>query len=264
MQINKKYLKNSLLLLLLFQCKITLAQNENIGQFWNELAFTRPLGKAWSSEFNIGQVWSDDNKTQSILANHAQLYLRQWIHYYPNARWKTSFFIAYFNNKQIEGIAQPADNEWRWALQAMYYIKKIGYTLNTRTRIENRGITNSEGTRETGFRFRQQLRLLYPFGGSKIIRGKVWYLIASDEVMFKTTGDQLFDKNRLTVGPGYSITDDIQIETTYVNEYLPRPQQNIRYHAFQLNVVFNNLLTKIGERWKKKPNPVPAPVAAED
>ena len=62
------------------------------------------------------------------------------------------------------------------------------------------------------------------------------------------TGAAVFDRNRFTIGSGYSITDDVQLELTYVNEILPRNPVNEIYNAFQVNVSFNNLFQNLGKK----------------
>jgi hypothetical protein len=189
------------------------------------------------------------------MSEFAQWYLRGWLHYYPSARWKMGLFVAYFQNPTIEEIGHQANDEIRWALQGIYYIHKLGYTLNTRSRLEFRGITNDLGVREAVTRFRQQIRLQYPFG-SNLIRSRVFYGIASDEIGVKTpsdiTGSEVFDRNRLTLGGGYAITDDMQVEMTWANEWLPRTSGDKIVNAFQLNVVVNNLVSNIRKHKDRK------------
>lgn len=229
-------------------------QTTQYGQFWNEFAFTRSIGKGWGIETNLGQTWSEGDK-DNIFSALAQVYARGWLHYYPSARWKTSLFIGYYSNSEIESIGQTNSNEWRWAFQGVYYFHKIGYTLNSRTRVENRGILLADDLRETVYRFREQIKFVKPLGGNKTIREGVPYFILSDEVMFKAasraSGSKFFDRNRVTTGFGYSITDDFQLELTYANEYLPRADRNEMYHAVQVNVVVNNFLDKVKSRLEK-------------
>lgn len=242
------------------------AQTNNTFQFWNEFAFSHPLPKAWSTEFNIGNSWTGEQENKSPFANFAQWYLRGWMHYYPTARWKVSLFIAYYENISVDDTLNQKNNEWRWALQGAYYFNKLGYTLNSRTRIESRNIMDDEGIRENVIRFRQQMRFLYPFG-AKLIRAKVFYAIASDEVFFKTksniTGNQFFDRNRFTLGGGYAFADNIQAELTYVNEFKPGTTYNDMYHAIQLNFTFNNFISNIKHR-RNEPQAQTVTKSAED
>jgi len=257
-KIHKTITGNCILALFLIIHSNACGQTNKVSQFWNKLTFTKPLAKGWSTEFYVKQIWSSDNNSKSLFADHNQWQLGEWIHFYPGARWKTSFGIGYLDYQEV-AHEQSHIGEWRWSIQAAYYLKKIGYRLTIRSRIENRGRKDSTDIRTTAFRFREELKFVYPLG-SKIIRGKIWYLIASDEVMFQSTLQPYFDRNRLTAGVGYALTDDVQIETTYVNQYIQRQEQNELDQVLQVNFVFNNLLSNLKNRWKKKPE---IPVASK-
>lgn len=225
-------------------------------QFWNEFAFTRPLKGNWALEFNFGQTWTSPIGGNDFFYTNAQLYARVWVHYFLNPRWKLSYFYAYFSNKDVPEINQRKARELRSAIQAIYYIKKAStYTLTTRMKIEDRHILNKAGVYEAVYRFRDQLRIVVPLN-SKYIRQGVIYGIASDELSFKTasevTGPTFFDRNRFSIGAGYSVTDDMQIELTYADEYLPRTTNDELYNGIQLNVNFNNLLTNIKNKLIKR------------
>ncbi len=233
-----------LLFLLCLLAPITQAQTTSYFQFWNEFALTRPLGTRWSAELNLGDTWSSSpNEHKDIFSYNAQLYARGWAHYYFNSRWKFSAFAAYYYNRDVPEIDQNKLPEIRLALQGTYYFHKVGYTLLSRTRIEDRNLDADEDF-QTVFRFREQIKLLYPIN-SMIIRKGVFFAILSEEIYLKTksdvTGSQFFDRNRLTAGLGYSFTDDLQMELTYANEFLPRGSRKEVYNAIQLNITFNNL-----------------------
>lgn len=229
-------------------CHHVFGQHTTYNQFWNEFQFTRPLKGKWALEFNLGQTWTSAPNEKNFFHTNSQLYLRAWVHYYASPRWKFSFFYSYFYNKEVPEINQSKLPELRAAYQAIYFIKKIGYTLSTRMRLEDRHILDSNNVYEASYRYRQQIKLVYPFN-SKIIRKKTIYGFTSDELFLKTgaklTGSQTFDRNRFTIGAGYSITDDFQIEVSYANEYLPRTGGNEIYNALQINIMFNNFIPTI-------------------
>jgi len=229
-------------------------QTTSYNQFWNEFAFTKPLKGKWSLELNLGQSYTSTGDNSNIFSRNAQFYPRIWAHFNATARWKVSLFYAYFFNQYVPEIDQREYTESRIALQGIYYIKKVRYTLSTRVRFEDRHIENTDGYNEGVYRFRGQIKLLYPFN-SKFIRKNTVYGIGSDELFFKTssnvTGSQVFDRNRLTLGAGYSLTDDVQVELTYVNEYLPRPNGNEIVNALQLNFSFNNLFSNLKKKLTK-------------
>lgn len=225
-------------------------------QFWNEFTFTHSLSKTkLALELNLGQTWTSTPEHKSMFATNSQLYARVWLHYYHSARWKFSTFLAYYNNKNVPEINQKKAPELRSAFQAQYFFKKVPYTLNARFRLEDRKIQNDDKTLEATYRFRLQLRCIYPFN-NKFIRRKTYYGIASNEVMVKTysylVGGQFLDRNKFTIGGGYAISDDLQLEITYVNEFMPRTPSDEVVNALQINVVFNNLIPTIKKRLKKR------------
>jgi hypothetical protein len=91
-----------------------------------------------------------------------------------------------------------------------------------------------------------------PLNG-KVLRKGIVYLAASEELFFKpdakSTGVTFFDRNRFELGGGYMVTDDFQVELTYVNEFVPRDNGNEIYNIVSLTVTFNNLLSHIKERF---------------
>jgi len=238
------------------------SQTNTLGQFWNELSFSRAAFKKSALELDLGQSWTGTPDHKSMFAENAQIYVRGWVHYYYSSRWKFSFFLAYYSNKDVPEIKQNKAPEIRPAVQAMYFFKKIPYTLNTRVRLEDRNIKTDSGGYETTIRLRTQLRCIYPIN-DKIIGAGTIYGIASDELMFKTgtnvAGSQFFDRNRFTIGCGYSITSDIQVEVTYVNEYLPRSSVDEIHNVLQVNMNFINLFANLKNTiFKKSSEPAPS------
>jgi hypothetical protein len=232
------------------------AQTTHYKQFWNEYAFTKTLKGKWSVEANLGHTYTaTPPEHKSMFASSAQVYGRVWLHHYYNARWKFSMFFAYYYNKYVPEIDQREYPESRLAVQTTWFPIRKRLTLSGKLRLEDRHIENTDGYREGIYRFCNQWKIIYPLNGKRIRAGIVYGLV-SDDVFFKTAsnvaGSQFFDRNTFTVGTGYSLTDDIQIELTYANEFLPRPSGNEMYHALQLNVSFNNLLPGIVKIFKRK------------
>jgi hypothetical protein len=220
------------------------------------MADAESIGERWTLEFNIGQSFTSIPPNQaSMFAKGSQTYLRGWAHYYASPRWKLSYFLALFGNKEIPDIEQAKNFEIRYAIQGIYYINKIGYTLNTRFRIEDRRIQNNAKTFEAYYRLRGQLKYTQPING-KIIRKGIYYGMASEELFFKTqaaiTGKDFFDRNRITIGAGYAITDETQIELLYSNEILPRESGNYIYNTYQINVAFSDIFKKLKVKAKNK------------
>ncbi|OXA81375.1 Protein of unknown function [Flavobacterium aquidurense] len=243
----KKY---SLILVIFLITSINYAQTTNYGQFWNEIQFNTTINKKWSTELNIAAAYSSTESSPNIFQQNIQRSLRGWGHYYFSPRWKFSTFLAYFNNKDVPEIGQFESPEWRFALQGIYYFHKTGYTLSTRMRMELRHMKNQDDTYENVFRYRQQIKYIKPIN-SKVLRAGVVYAITSDEVYFKSgtkvTGESFFDRNRFNAGAGYLFTDDIQVELTYANEFLPRNDGNQTVNAASLTITFNNVFKKLAK-----------------
>lgn len=186
-----------------------------------------------------------------MFSYNSQLYPRLWGHYWLNDKWKLSVFYAWFYNRYVPEIDQHEYPEGRLGIQATYFLKKTRLILSTRMRIEDRHIMDEEGTYEGVYRFRDQFKMIYVFNKQRIIKGAA-YSITSEELFFKSfsklTGSQFFDRNRFTIGGGYSVGDDLQIEITYANEFLPRTDHNESYNALQVNVAFNNFFININKK----------------
>ncbi len=225
-------------------------------QFSNEFADVESLGKKWTLEFNFGQSYTSiPPNNHSPFAKASQFYLRGWAHYYPSSRWKLSYFFALFGNVSIPDIEQAKNFEIRSAIQGTYYINKIGYSLLTRFRIEDRRIQNDAKTFEAYYRLRTQLKYTQPING-KVIRKGIYYAVASDELFVKTqaaiTGKDFFDRNRLTLGGGYALSDDTQVELLYSNEWLPRSSGNLVFNTYQINFSFTDLFRKYKDKNKTR------------
>lgn len=238
-------------LFVFFNITNSYGQHTTYGQFWNEIQFNQSISKKWSTEIDLGTTHSSTETSSNLFEKTIQRSVRGWVHHYFSPRWKLSAFTAYYSNKDVPEIGQFESPEWRFALQGIYYFHKTGYTLSTRSRTEFRHMRNQDGDYENVFRYRQQIKYIQPIN-SKVLREGVIYGVASDEIYLKSgtkvTGESFFDRNRFNIGAGYLLTDNIQIELTYANEYLPRNQGNQIMNAASLNISFNNLLRNIKKK----------------
>ena len=239
----------SLLIINPFYALLVHGQTQGYNQINNEFDFNRDLSQHWALEFDVGQSWTTLPGHSNIFSSLAQVYGRAWVHYAPDDKWKLSFFYGYYFNKYDPAIDQTAAPEWRSAVQATYYIERRRAILSTRFRIEDRHIYNSDSVYEAVDRFRAQIKIVYPFNGEFIAKNVI-YGIGSEELMFKTSskvsGSSFFDRNKFTAGFGYGVTQNMQIEITYCNEYIPRAISD-SYNEIQFNVVFNNVLPRLNK-----------------
>lgn len=243
--------KPGLILVILLITSINYGQTTTYNQFWNEIQFTRTISEKWSTELNLAATYSSTESSSNIFQQNTQRSVRAWGHYYFSPRWKFSSFLAYNYNKDVPEIGQFKSPEVRFALQGIYYFHKTGYTLSTRMRMELRHMRSEDGSYDNVLRYRQQIKYIQPIN-SKFLREGVIYGIASDELFFKSgtkvTGLSFFDRNRLNIGAGYLFTDDIQVELTYANEYLPRDEGNQIVNAASLTVTFNNFFKNLNKK----------------
>lgn len=236
-----------LLLVILFPLSFQ-AQTTSYTQLSNEIQFVRAINDKWAGEIYLGGTFSNTPSEKRVLKTNIQRYAAAWIHYYLSPRWKLSSALAYNYNKDVPDIGQYFSPEYRLSLQGIYYIHKTGYTLFTRMRGEIRYMMNADGVFEDKYRYRQMIKFMKPLN-SQVLRKGVVYFLTSEELLFKpqakTKGVNFFDRNRFEVGGGYLITDDLQVELTYVNEFMPRDNGNEMYNAVCLTITFNNLWSKV-------------------
>jgi hypothetical protein len=244
-----------IILFILFSPLSVKAQTNSYTQLGNELQFARAINDKWAAEIWLGGTFSNTPYEDKVLKTNIQRYIFGWAHYYLSPRWKLSSSLAYYYNKDVPDIGQYLSPEYRFTLQGIYYIHKTGYTLLTRMRGEFRYMMNADGVFEDKYRYRQMIKFVKPLN-SQVLRQGVFYLVTTEELLLnpqaKTKGVNFFDRNRFEIGGGYLITDDLQLELTYVNEFMPRDNGNDIYNIAALTVTFNNLLPNLKNRLTSK------------
>jgi hypothetical protein len=224
------------------------AQTTSFSQLGNELQFSRTINDKWASEIYLGGTFSSTPEETRVLKTNIQRYIFVWAHYYLSPRWKLTSSLGYCYNKDVPDIGQYFSPEYRLTLQGIYYIHKTGYTLFTRMRGELRYMMNAEGAFEDKYRYRQMIKLMKPIN-SQVLRDGVFYFLTTEELLFKanakTKGVNFLDRNRFEIGGGYMISDDLQVELTYVNEFIPRDTGNELYNIVALTVTINNLFPRL-------------------
>lgn len=238
-------------LLLFFSYKSIWAQNQHYAQFWNEFAFTHSFKNQWSVELDLGQTYTSTEGSKNLFALTSRLNARAWVHHNIGDRWKLSYFFGYYYYKYVPEINQHEYPELRSCIDAMYYIHKVNYVLQTAFKFEDRHIYNNAGYYEGVYRIRTQIKCIYPLNTRGFRQGLI-YGIASDELFFKsnakTTGLTFFDRNRFSIGLGSYLMDNIKVELYYVNDFLTRNPSNLVYNVAQLKVIFNNLFKNIKKK----------------
>ena len=219
------------------------AQTTSYTQLYNEIQLVRAFNDKWAGEIYLGGAFSNTPSENRVLKTNIQRYAAAWVHYYFSPRWKFSSSLAYYHNKDVPDIGQYFSPEYRFSLQGIYYIHKTGYTLYTRMRGEIRYMMNADGVFEDKYRYRQMIKFIKPLN-SQVLRKGVVYFLATEELLFKpnakTKGVNFFDRNRFEIGAGYLITNDIQVELAYLNEFMPRDNGNEMYNGLEVTITFNN------------------------
>ena len=235
-------------LFLFFYSLCATAQTTSYTQLCNELQFSRAINDKWAAETFLGGAFSNTPTNPKILSTNIQRYIYLWGHYFLSPRWKLSASYAYYNNKDVPDIGQYYSPEHRLTLQGTYYFHKTGYTLMTRMRGEFRYMMNAEGEFDDNYRYRQMLKFVKPLN-SQVMRQGVVYFLTTEELLFKpeakTKGVNFFDRNRFEIGGGYLITDNLQVELAYLNEFIPRDNGNEVYNAMELTLTLSNLLPNL-------------------
>jgi hypothetical protein len=252
--------RTAVLIFVLFFSWTLLAQNTSYTQWGNELQFARAINDKWAGELFLGGTFSNTPYESKVLKTNIQRYVFVWAHYYFSPRWKFSSSLAYYYNKNVPDIGQYFSPEYRWTLQGTYYFHKTGYTLLTRMRGEFRYIMNADSVFEDKYRYRQMVKFVKPIN-SQVLRKGVFYAVGTEELLFKphakTKGLNFFDRNRFEIGGGYLLTDDLQLELTYVNEFMPRDNGNEMYHVISLTITVNNLLSNLRKSISSRPSEDP-------
>jgi hypothetical protein len=246
----------SLLILFLFSFSLSInAQTTSYTQLANELQFSHAINDKWAAEIYLGGTFSNTAEEARVLKTNIQRYVFGWAHYYLSPRWKLSSSLAYYYNKDVPDIGQYFSPEYRLTLQGIYYIHKTGYTLLTRMRGEFRYMMNADGVFEDKYRYRQMIKYLKPIN-SNVLRQGVFYFLTTEELLFKpkakTKGINFVDRNRFEIGGGYLISDDLQMELTYVNEFMPRDNGNELYNVISLTVTVNNLFLRLKNKFTSR------------
>ena len=245
----------TILCLLVLSLK-TIGQTDKYNQWNNEFQFAHPFNDTWAGELWLGSAFSSTPNEPRVFKTNIQRYATAWVHYFLPPKWKFSAALSYYYNKDVPDIGQYLSPEWRLTLQPTYFFHKVNYIFSSRSRCEFRYMWNSDSVFQFNFRFREMLKFVKPING-KILRKGIVYLLTSEELFFKpdakSTGVTFFDRNRFEVGAGYLFTDDIQLELTYVNEFLPRDDNNEMYNIVSLTLSFNNLLLNLKNSLKPKP-----------
>ncbi len=218
----------------------------NTTQLWSEIDLFGRISKKWKWQCDVQYSWQSQYEQTDFMHYDEQSNIRTWVHYYPIPTIKLSAFVGWWYNDPIPEVGAREYPEIREALQAQFY--KI-WGLNT---ISNRFRTELREVKDRSDVFEPVLRYRYMFKYLRLLHHKTYdknsiYGIFSNEFFLngesKVTGYKPFDQNRMFVGIGYNITDDIGVETGYFNQF-QHHTHDINFdsnHIWQVTLIVDNI-----------------------
>lgn len=210
-----KKLLSSIVLILIFT-NLSHASDENSTNSW--------LGVFNRAKLSDGYYWWTEAQLRSSLDSRdtSQILFRTGLLKDIDSTNQIGFLYGY--------IDTDGDKEHRYALQHIkdYGILK-GFRTSHRARFE---VRTREGKSNLAERFRYSLR--FEKQGSATLLPVIW-----DEafVNMKTepdTGNRIFDRNRFFVGFRYKKIKNLEIEFGYLNQFIPRKNEDNIEHILTL------------------------------
>lgn len=122
-------------------------------------------------------------------------------------------------NRRDDIVEHRAWQQLTWSAQQPHF----GFSVASRTRLEQRTI---ESANDTGWRFRQLLKLTRPLGQSESLYWSFW-----DEIFFNFNdtdwgADDGIDQNRLFAGVGIRLAPFATTEFGYLHQHVPRKHRD--------------------------------------
>lgn len=148
-----------------------------------------------------------------------------------------SVWVGYAYVPTMEPFASNDRNEQRVWEQLVWSIGAGLGTLNTRTRLEQR--FRPPGS-DVGWRFREQLKLTWPF-----IEAPAFSIVVSDEIFINLNRPSWttegFNQNRFFIGFAYFLDQHVKTEIGYLNQFQNRDgAPNELHHILALAVQVND------------------------
>ena len=200
------------------------------------------INEKWSVHFDSQLRSTDDMEyLQSIL-------LRPGVNYRLNKKVTLSGGLAYIPNRRtINNITGFVPEKLLWQ-QLSYAYKIHSILVNNRFRFEERSLpiatVNNNNLKvyshNSNFRLRYLIRNLIPFK-KELIFNKGLFMAIQNEVFIntgkKSSGNgKTFDQNRAYGGLGYRVTDKLDIEAGYMNQYASTKTSFVNNHTGQLAI----------------------------
>ena len=238
---NKNSFTHFLLLITFFTSSRIIGQNNKINnttQLWSEADALGKINSKWKWQCDLQYSLQSPYEGLSFLKYGEQITIRPWIHYYPKPTIKLSAFAGLWYNYSIAEVGAREYPEYRAALQAQFY-KEFGLNkISNRFRAEFRDMKDRAGSFEQVFRGRYMFKYQRLLKHSTYDKNSI-YMVLSEEYFINggaaVTGYKTFDQNRVFIGLGFNVTDDIDIEIGYFNQFA--------YHSHDTNFDSNHILS---------------------
>lgn len=227
----------------------TAAQEHEVnytGQLWSEIDLSGKISKKLKWQVDLQYSRQGQYDDYDLFRFNSQFTFRPWLHYYPVKNLRISAFAGLWYNFAISEAGAREYPEYRGALQATWYRPKAGRLLSYRFRSEFRDIEDRQGAFEHVVRLRYMVKYLHTLYHASFDKHAV-YAVGFNEFFMnggsKVTGYHLFDQNRVFLGVGYNITDDVTFETGYFNQLQEHAHEE-KYdmnHIWQLTLMIDNI-----------------------
>lgn len=214
----KRFLKRCLAISILMSICLGAAASDD-WHTWGAVVATGPLG---SSDSSLRYWFEGQGRFNDDSSRFNQGIVRGALGYKiapRTAMWAGYAFIPSDPpNRRSDIVEHRVWQQLTWsAAQPLY-----GFSLASRTRLEQRMI---ESANDTGWRFRQLLKLTRPVGQSETFYWSFW-----DEIFLNINdtdwgADDGVDQNRLFAGIGLRLSHFAKTEIGYLHQHVPRKHQ---------------------------------------
>lgn len=247
--------------LYILSCESLWAQGEgnevlrSPGQIWNEVNLLQRLDMKQMVRLDFFQSGGGDAQDpRAYFKYNMDMGTRFLYHYFITPNWRWTSGVGYWYYPPVPSAGQTEKHEWRYLTDIQYTWRKGRWTVLNRPRVEFRHMKEA-GNKDPYWnnRFRYMIKS-YVGLNSKTIRAKSLYGILGEELYLNLDKDkELFNQNRFVLGLGYSFTDDISLELSWVHRttqtfVIPDGTVKDNMNALSVALSINNVLSA----WRKK------------
>lgn len=197
-------------------------------------------GRAWfnlTSEGDITGKWRWYMELQPRFKQEGrefdQVLIRPGIHYKLTDRVLIGGGYGYIRTRTDRGYS---DEDRLW--QQLIYNSSWGNGIkfSSRSRLEQRFLDSGD---DTGWRYRQLLRVSKPFAGSPSVSPVLWNEIFINLRKTDWGTSKGFDQNRLFAGIAWNASSKVRLEFGYLNQYVRDRLQDSMNHVLSTSLFLN-------------------------